>query len=325
MAVHPASFHEQDAHAQEKPEVRRDVAYGEEEGQRLDVYLPAGDSDDRPAVLLIHGGGWGGGDKADYELLARRFVDEEGWVALAVNYRLDVPERWPTQVSDIQTAVQWTADNASDLGVDPDRLGLLGGSSGGHLAAMVGTVGTKNLEAGPDTGTARVRAVATWSAPLDLRDLQSFNGAPPEDCTDDDECRGLVVPGVVEEFIGCSPEGCPGEYDQASPVARVTADSTPMILVNARDELIDDEQARAMADALDSADVDNELVVLEGSGHALMYVNEAWEPTVGFLSDHLTDDPWYLSSSAKILGLAVIGLIAALTVALTMAAVRRRS
>ncbi len=302
-------------------DVRRDLSYGPEPGQQLDAYLPDSAETDRPAVLLVHGGGWTRGDKSEYGLAARRFASERGWPAFAVNYRLDAAKRWPAQVRDVQAVTRWVIDHADQLGVDPERVGIVGGSSGGHLAAMMATLGTADLEEGFDDDEPEVRAVVTWSAPLDLRDLQALGDRTPEDCAGDEECLGLLIPNAVEDFVGCPLESCPQEYEQASPVARASSGTVPMMLVNSEDEVIDVAQARAMAKSLASAGVEHELVVISGGDHSLQYADEAWAPTTRFLANHFDSDETAGIGSEEPAGPdpVTVGLVVAAVVAVVAA------
>ena len=103
---------------------------------RCDVYRPDGPDGPKPAVLLIHGGGWRQGDRTQlkgYGVL----IGREGYVCVAPEYRL-VPEApWPAQLDDVRVALQWLVDHADDLGVDRDRIAVEGNSAGAHLALLL--------------------------------------------------------------------------------------------------------------------------------------------------------------------------------------------
>ncbi len=127
-----------------------------------DIYRPA-----RPngaGVLMIHGGGWRIGSKAmmppQADALAIR-----GFTCVAIEYRLTPEAPWPAQIHDVKTAMRWFRANADSLGVQPERMAVLGNSAGGHLALMLaGTVGHAGFEgeggnAGVDTSVAAVIAV----------------------------------------------------------------------------------------------------------------------------------------------------------------------
>ena len=116
--------------------------------EKLDVYIPSGEwKNNRPAVLFIHGGGFKGGDKAEYRSASvSADLARAGYVAVSCNYVLSTkekPEAWPQNIADCREAVRWMRKNASDLGIDPQRIAVAGGSAGGYLALMVGLTDEK--------------------------------------------------------------------------------------------------------------------------------------------------------------------------------------
>ncbi|MEZ5144520.1 MAG: alpha/beta hydrolase [Acidimicrobiales bacterium] len=122
------------------PPDRADVPYGTtaDAATVLDVYLPrAGPAEGRPAVLTVHGGGWVGGERSRVAGDAWAFA-QAGVVAFNVGYRVAGPDRWPTELLDVQQALRWVQANASTYGVDPARIGLFGSSAGGNLALLAG-------------------------------------------------------------------------------------------------------------------------------------------------------------------------------------------
>jgi len=182
-------------------DVRTDVQYGVADGKPLllDAYVPhAAGGERRPAVLLIHGGGFRVGDKRSFEPEARKLA-AKGWVAFSVNYRLDEPVVFPAEVDDVQTAARWVRAHAGEYQVDPKRIGALGESAGGYLAAMLATLGEGSQETG-----ARIRVAVAWSAPTDLTELARLRG---------DEWG---VP-----LLGCTLADCPQRYADASPITHV--------------------------------------------------------------------------------------------------------
>lgn len=91
----------------------------------------------RPAVLMVHGGGWAAGDRSELRDLAH-LAAREGMVVLSMDYRLTSQgAHWPAQAEDVATVLDWMRGHAGDLGIDGRRIALLGGSAGGHLAAWV--------------------------------------------------------------------------------------------------------------------------------------------------------------------------------------------
>jgi acetyl esterase/lipase len=279
--------------------VRRDVQYGVANGKRLllDAYVPPG-GDRRPAVVMIHGGGWRAGDKASWEPEATRMV-EHGWVAFSVNYRLDEPEPFPAEIEDVQAAVRWVRENAEQYGVDPTRIAAVGESAGGHLAAMLATLGSGPLDDG-----SRIRVGAAWSPPTDFPALARSRG---------DQWAGRL--------FGCSVATCPDKLAQASPVTHVDRTDAPLYLVNSTDELVPLSQSETMAQRLSAAGVDHRLDVFPGNRHALDFRQDAWAPTLAFLDRHLALPAG--DGGSSIPTVAVAGA-AAVTLAVGLLALSRR-
>jgi acetyl esterase len=116
--------------------VKRDVQYGSDERQRLDIYEPQAQAEAlRMLLLLMPGGGFIRGDKAERENFGQRFA-REGIVTAVANYRLAPMHQWPAGAEDVIAAYQWVRQNATQLGVDPNRIFLVGESAGAaHVAA----------------------------------------------------------------------------------------------------------------------------------------------------------------------------------------------
>jgi len=117
----------------------RDVAYGPEPRQRLDIYLPrAAEKAPRPrkTLVFIHGGGWTRGHKDRYGFLGRAFA-RAGYVVVVTNYRLYPQAAFPAFVEDAAKAVAWVRANIAGHGGDPERIYLMGHSAGAHIAALV--------------------------------------------------------------------------------------------------------------------------------------------------------------------------------------------
>ena len=114
-----------------------DIVYGKtpEQELKLDVYRPKNDTV-LPACVLVHGGGWIGGDKERFRALGLALA-EKGYVVANVEYRLAGAAKYPAAMQDCSLAVRWVRANAKRFALDPQRIGAWGGSAGGHLVGLL--------------------------------------------------------------------------------------------------------------------------------------------------------------------------------------------
>jgi acetyl esterase/lipase len=243
-----------------RPGFDPDVAYGAAAGKtlRLDIYRPRDHKGLRPAVLLIHGGGWIYGDKSSERDMAEHLA-KAGYVAFAVNYRLaeDDAGRYPAPVDDVRRAVRWVRAHAKEYNVDPLRIGAMGHSAGGHLAAMLGTTDPPETVDPELKGiSARVTCVVDCAGPVDLTDPE----LPPLYTS-----TGWFVPNL---FGGKGREQVPELYREASPLRQVDRGTSPTLIVHGtEDDVVPFEQSRRFLIKLREAGVETALVELEGEGH----------------------------------------------------------
>src|SRR2546429_6431446 len=127
--------------------VKPDVTYRTVDGEQLglDVYQPAKKGQNRPAVVVVHGGGWTQGDKALFSQQSNQLA-QRGFVAFSINYRLAPAHPYPAAVDDVEAAVAWVRTHAKEYGVDPKRVGALGGSAGGAPLGKLRTPGEGSLK-----------------------------------------------------------------------------------------------------------------------------------------------------------------------------------
>jgi acetyl esterase/lipase len=266
--------------------VDRNVAYGASGVQPLllDVYRPSVSGTPRPAVMVVHGGGWAGGDKADDALWSAGLA-KAGFVTFDVNYALATPGRpgWPVQLQELRAAVRWIRAHAARYSVDPARVGALGASAGGNLVEMLGVDADGSCQQGD-----RVAAAVAWSGPTDLRALQ--NGATQ--CLKGRLACGSVglaslLPDLVRRYLGCTVSSCPAKWSDASPISHVSSGASPTLLFNSTQEVVPLGQVQAFSKALAGAGVPHQLVVYPGSAHAEAYGQKAFPLSVTFLSRYL--------------------------------------
>lgn len=230
----------------------RDLAYGDKgERNTLDLFIPKSDKP-LPLIIWVHGGGWSAGSKANPPAL---FMLEKGYAVASINYRLSQTAKFPAQIEDSKAAVRYLRANAKKFKIDPDRFGAWGGSAGGHLVAMLGTTGdVKDLEgdgANKDVSS-RVQAVCDFYGPTDMT---RFKTTPYGESAR----NGL---------LGGNPTDKSDLAAKASPVKFATKDDAPSLLVHGdKDDLVPLEQSEFLEQALKSAQVPCEVLVIKGAGH----------------------------------------------------------
>lgn len=250
--------------AAQSSRVIRNVVYGEAGGQKLllDVY-GANPAATRPAIIFVHGGSWSIGSKADLGFAAAALA-AQGYVGFSINYRLlrDGRNRFPAQLDDAQRAVRWVRAHAREFGVDPRRIGALGASAGGHLAALLGTTDTRdNSDPALARYSSRVQCVVDLYGPTDFTPAldpanQSRMAA--------DKSAGA---GIVQQLLGPLPQAA-GNYRLASPVTHIDRKTAPFLIFHGgRDTLVPLDQSQRLDAALRKAGVESKLVVFPTAGH----------------------------------------------------------
>ena len=117
--------------------VERNIAFGEA-GRRnyLDIYQPEEPVENAPVLLQVHGGAWILGQKEEQGIPLMQHLAAQGWVCVAINYRLSPRDPWPAQAVDVKKAIHWIRQHISAYGGDPGYIAITGGSAGGHLTAL---------------------------------------------------------------------------------------------------------------------------------------------------------------------------------------------
>jgi acetyl esterase/lipase len=267
--------------------VERDIPYVPEAdtAQRLDIYLPEPAPDHPlPLIVHIHGGGWRGGSKYPCPVTS---MATRGYIVASVEYRFSQKALFPAQIQDCQAAIRWLRANQVRYHIDPDHVGVVGSSAGGHLSALVGTAGGKGAFAfigGNDTQSDRVQAVCNYYGPADF-------GSVMQQAADDPNIRNIfkfnTATDPYSSLIGSSLDSDPAKTSAVSPVHYVSADNPPFLILHGTyDALVPYAQSVELADALKAKGVEVWLQKLPGSGHGGPAFSK---PAVGMLIQNFFD------------------------------------
>jgi len=150
----------------------KNIEYSNPDGQHLQLNMarPKNAKGPLPCVVCIHGGGFRAGKRDGYDGLIQNLA-RDGFAAVTVSYRLAPKYQFPAAVHDTKAAVRWVRANAAKYGIDPDRIGVTGGSAGGHLAQFLGvTPGVAEFEGdgGNPNVSSHVKCVVNVYGPSDF-------------------------------------------------------------------------------------------------------------------------------------------------------------
>ncbi len=222
--------------------------YAQVEGEVLDLDLyPAVGSHPAPLVVVIHGGAWEGGDKSEMPAICH-YLAGRGYAVASINYRLAPAWPFPAARDDLNLALDYLALHAAELGLDAQRIVLLGRSAGAQLALLVAY--TRHDPS--------IRGVIGFYGPTDLPDLAAHPANPAILDTD----------AMLRHYVG-SPSQDAGRYRDASPITYVGPHIPPTLLIHGhRDEMIAFRQSQRLAQQLAHTGRPHLLVALPWANHA---------------------------------------------------------
>lgn len=269
-------------------EIRKGVEYAVHDGVRLtgDAYLPRA-AGKHPVIVAIHGGGWQAGGPIGYQFWGP-YLAQRGYAVFAVSYRLSKAgqKNFPEALHDVRAAIQFVKGNAADMRLDPERVGVIGDSAGGHLAALVALAGdhpnfTGAYKSDPHAGlSARVKVAIPVYGVFDLyQQWQHDLTSRPRDS-------------IVEKHLGVSAIDDKRPYFDASPLSYVSSKNNHtsfLVVWGTQDDIVDVEtQSKAFMLALKQASYFVRPVIVDGAPHFWV-----WDPVSepeshnGFLAPRL--------------------------------------
>ncbi|MBA7682802.1 Dipeptidyl aminopeptidase 4 [subsurface metagenome] len=267
--------------------VEDDITYGKggDVELKLDLARPAKGKGPFPALVFIFGGSWTTGSRSHF-YSGIMDAAERGYVAVTVDYRLtSVRENgktkypFPAQVHDVKCAVRWLRANAKKYKIDPNRIGALGWSAGGHLALMLGlTDSSHRLEGqcGNLEFSSRLQAVVNLAGPTELVDwFQEFEYS------------------AIVDLLGGTPEEVPEQYEAASPLTYVSKDDAPVLTIHGdSDFVVPPNQADLLDAKMKEVGAPHTLILKKEAGHGRYGLANLFEddPVWDFFDRHLKGD-----------------------------------
>jgi acetyl esterase/lipase len=261
----------------------------------FDVFTPPGPANGAGILFMVSGGWFSNWTAPEQAQAGYQALLDQGFTVFSVRHgsapRFNVPEAY----ADVTRAVRFVRLHASTYGVDADRLGVYGGSAGGHLSLMLGLASD---EGNPDATdevlrmSSRVAAVVAYFPPVDLRSRTMPSERFPARLPDRgiSFANGMRMPDAADQFVALDFED--ELRASVSPIVHVSADDPPTLLVHGdADALVDFNNSELMYSALVASHVETGLVVIKGAGHGFQKPEDqaqASDALVGWFETHLT-------------------------------------
>lgn len=257
-------------------EILRSLPYcqrGDQKPLLADIYRPYGRKGPFPAIMMVHGGAWFAGDKVQITSHAR-YAAGRGYVVMAINYRLAPRYKFPAQIEDCQSALEWLGQHADQYDIDPERIAAYGYSAGGHLVTLLAMTSARTDQAPrrtPPEGKTwpAFKAVVAGGTPC------QFDWIPEES-------------DALAYWLGGSRQELPEVYRQASPAGHVDPKDPPVFFFHGeKDQIVPLSSPQRMKKRLEEAGVHTAIHVVPGARHYQTFLAE--EPrraAVDFL-DHM--------------------------------------
>jgi acetyl esterase/lipase len=221
----------------------------------LDLYRPESSGEPLPLIVWVHGGGWRNGSREGSQAIP---LSGRGYAVASINYRLTGVAPFPAQIEDCRAAIRWLRAIASKYNIDPKRVGVWGGSAGGHLVALLGTSGNVNkwdTVGGNTDQSAGVQAVCDFYGPSNF-------------LVEDMPARARAAESPLGRLLGGPVDERRDEARQASPVTYISADDPPFLIVHGdQDKTVSIAQSELLEDALKEAGVEVTFVRVKNGGH----------------------------------------------------------
>ena len=247
-----------------------DIVYNSLDSRELhlDAYYKKGKKP-QPAVILIHGGGWKSGNKSQMKIFAQE-IASKGYSCFSIEYRLSPEAQYPAAIFDVKNAIKYIKANAKKFNVNPDKVAVLGCSSGGQMAALIGTT-NNNLEFESPSG---INENASVQAIIDLDGILAFKHPESEEGK------------VASLWLGGSFDEKPEIWKQASALNHVSASTPPILFINS--DMTRFHAGRTdVISKLNSYKIYSEVKNISNSPHSFWFFNPWFQPMVKYTVDFL--------------------------------------
>lgn len=235
-------------------------------GHKLDLYIPANATTPLPVVIWTAGSAWRADTGKNNAGTLALQLNPAGYAVAGVSIRSSSQVQFPGQVHDIKAAIRWLRANAPKYNIDPNRIAIMGDSSGGWTTAMAAlTGGVAELEGtvGTTGVSSRVQAAIAFYPPTNFLVMDDWMLAP---------CQGNACHNTAgspeSQLVGCAIQSCPEKVQAANPARYVTADDPPlMILHGGSDQLVPHNQGELLYMALNKACRESVFISLPKAAH----------------------------------------------------------
>lgn len=254
------------------------VNYGQRELQ-LDLYTPALTAEaNRPAIILVHGGGWRAGYRENLTALAQQLA-LRGYAAATISYRLAPEAKYPAAIHDVKAAIRWMRVNARTYGINPDYIAIAGGSAGGQIASLVG-VTSGNEKFDPQAKTSNVSSAV--QAIINIDGLSDFTSEEARKHEDDPRKN----PSAAGQWLGGNYAEKTRLWHEASPIYYVHKDMPPILFINSSRARFSVGQAE-MIKHMESLGVDYQVEKFADAPHSFWLLYPWIKPTAVLMDTFL--------------------------------------
>ena len=230
-----------------------------------DLFLPKGKGP-HPVVLIIHGGGWAKGDKMKFRHIGLELA-KRGYVSMGMEYRLSGEAHFPANIHDSHAAVRYLRANAKEYKLDPDRIGVLGGSAGGHLAGLLATTSkmkTLHGNGGNQNFSSEVQVAVVMSGPMRIS-----TGRVAEKSMQINNAQSFAV-----KLFGGTIQQLPQQYEAADAHLHIDQDTPPILFQYGGAE--DSSEIQPTVEKLEKLEIPVEVLTHYKDGKHGCWNNHPW-------------------------------------------------